>query len=1237
VSWTINENPEIIIDLPATQFVTCDQLANITATASGGSGSGYSYSWSTGSTANNIDVSAGTYVVTVIDGIGCTETGSAEVQFSNSTLDVTFGPSPLACFQGTETLVPIVTGGIGQYTYEWSNGSTGATLTAVAGNYCVTVTDEVNCEVTNCSTILEADPVIVTIPGPITICDGAQTDLIPTVVGGTPGYTYLWSTGSTNNQISEGDGTYSVTVTDSNPNGCTGTASATVIEATPLTGSIQATNVTCLGNSDGELQATVSGSIPGYNYSWSSGGTSSFTFDLGPGTYSLSVTDQIGCVLVLTADITEPALLEVTVPIFSPVSTCFGDANGSAEAVVTGGTAPYDFAWTPGSSSSSTISGLAAGDYTVTVVDANSCFATADVTITEPTPVQIAQTGSVSVTCNGLSNGGATVLASGGTPGYTYFWPVDGSTSATITGLPAGTYTVEAEDANGCPISMTVTVTEPAPLAVTTGSNDVTCFGYTDGLGSANVSGGTIPYTYIWTPFLGNVPNPTGLAPGTYTLVVNDVNGCQATGSITVGEPAEIMISATSTPANCGLPLGSGTVQVDAAGVSPFTYSWDAAAGGQTTLTATSLIPGTYFVTVTDADGCQKTTNVTVGDIPPATLVISNVTNVSCFGAADGTIVSSISGPGTAPYSYQWFTDAGVSIGQTGVSATNLGPGTYYVVVTDANGCISTSPTATITEPTQLTLSVSNTNVTCFGLCNGTGTAVAGGGTLPYTFVWNDPLQQDADIATSLCAGNFSVVLTDANGCSLNSAITVTQPPLLAVTANVTNSNCNQADGSACVTATGGAGGYTYLWDTGANSSCLNNIVAGGYSVTVTDGNGCTVQTSAAVPDIGGPVAVILNQTDALCFGDCNGTALVGLQGGLTGLASVVWDAAAGGQTTPLAGGLCAGTYTVVLTDSVGCSASIAVTIAEPPILQYNLNEFDPICFQDCNGTAEIIVAGGTTPYAYQWQLAGTGNIGGSSSVTGLCAGSYFVMVTDANGCNVSESFVLANPAPVTATVNITDNQCYQSCDGMIEALPVTGVAPFTFQWDAATGNQTSQTALNLCIGSFSGTVIDANGCTVQVSGNITEPTPLLANFGQVGGVSCSGFSNGFAEIIASGGTPGYTYAWTDGQTGALALGLSGGTYCVTVTDGNGCEVTDCVQITEAVQLTLDTYVEDASCYGYCDGGIYVNAIGGTQPLSYQWIAPGMPTTPDLLNVCSDSTWLQLPMPMAVPQVLLVW
>jgi hypothetical protein len=392
---------------------------------------------------------------------------------------------------------------------------------------------------------------------------------------------------------------------------------------------------------------------------------------------------------------------------------------------------------------------------------------------------------------------------------------------------------------------------------------------------------------------------------------------------------------------------------------------------GGTGSTASNLQGGMYYITVTDANGCTASDSFYV--VEPAVLAssISSSTDALCNGSADGT-ASVLSNGGTPALSYNW-----TPIGGTGATASNLPAGSYTVITTDANGCTSMATTV-INEPAPNTATIAPVDVLCNGGNTGSATVTPGGGLAPYTYSWTSG--GTAATENNLSAGTYDVTVTDANGCTSLASVTIAEPTLLTSSTVPVDVLCNSgATGSATVTAGGGTTPYSYSWSSGGTSATENNLAAGNYSVTVTDGNGCT---SVATVTIAEPFQLTSSTVpvDVLCNGGNSGSATVTAGGGIAPY-SYSWTS---GGTSATENNLAAGNYSVTVTDANGCTSLASVTIAEPSLLTSSATPSDALCNGGSTGSATVVAGGGIAPYSYSWSSGGT-----AATENNLAAGNY--------------------------------------------------------------------------------------------------------------------------------------------------------------------------------------------------------------------------------------------------------
>ena len=532
---------------------------------------------------------------------------------------------------------------------------------------------------------------------------------------------------------------------------------------------------------------------------------------------------------------------QITLSISSSANvTCNGGSNGSATALVAGGTGPFTYSWNSAPvQTTATANNLAAGSYTCTCTDQfDMSVATATVSITQP-PALTATSSFINPSCNSVCNGSASVVASGGTAPYTYAWIPSGPTTSTITGRCAGGYTCTITDANGCTTTRSFTLTQPPGITISMNPISATC-GFPNGQITATVSGGPGPYTYSWVPTGGNAATATNLSPGTYTVTVTDANGCTGTALATVGNINGPTISSISFSPNDSICAGQSVqmTPVVTGGTGPYTYNWtnpfnflNCTSCFSPTSTPTSSV--TYTVSVTDANGCTSNGTATIVVGPSVSTSVSS-TDPTC-NQTNGSSAVTITG-GVAPFNILWSNSA------TTPSISNLAAGAYSVNVTDANGCQGQSVFG-LSNVGGPTVSPTSSSTGCSNFNNGSATANATG-LAPFTYLWNTVPAQTTAMATALATGNYLVTVTDNVGCVTVGSANVTSLAgnLFLGIQSYAFSNCAQPTGILYANVAGGTQPYTYAWSNGNTTSTPNALATGTYSLTVTDANGC--QTS---------------------------------------------------------------------------------------------------------------------------------------------------------------------------------------------------------------------------------------------------------------------------------------------------------------------------------------------------------------------------------------------------------
>lgn len=1179
----IGEPPAISLVIGVQNILCFNKNDGIATAIPTGGTAPYNFVWSNGQT-NDIaaNLAANDYTVTVTDANTCSQTAQITITQPNAlSLDATV-QNPACADNNNGAIVLMPDGGTPPYSFNWSNGTTDQNLANLAANtYSVTISDANNCSDTAEFTLTAPLPLAIQSDIGNPNCATSNDGFIQlTVSGGTEPYTYDWDNPLNDNTAVQNNlaaGFQTVVVSDANA--CQQTLTFDLVAPGALLPSVATNPSSCPTAANGSIDLSVSGGTAPYAYDWD--GTLPDIEDPSgvlAGTYGVVVADANGCTTTAEATITAGIDLSINGTVTPP--NCQLSADGQIELNITDGSAPYTFDWTIPLMDTQNPNNVAAGNYTVSVTDANGCSNTATFDVTAP-PALTASHTTTAATCNGTANGSIDLNATGGTAPYTYNWSGTLPDIEDPSGLTAGTYSATVTDNNGCTTTIgDVVVAEPTALSLVLNTNAATC-GNADGDVQATLTGGTAPYTYDWSGTLPDIANPNGVAAGTYSVTVADNNGCTATAAISVSNqdgPTIILLDAQNTV--CGQNNGSIALQINAS--TTYSVIWN---NGSTTETIDNLMAGTYTATVTDSNNCDALQTVTLTDAPAPILNIADSNNATC-GNPNGSIELGVLG-GTSPISITWSHDAALN----DLLANNLPDGTYTATATDANGCtanatavLSNSPSPEIALSTQI-------DETC-GNGNGSLVIDASNGTGNISYDWTGA-NSDTNIANGLSAGAYSVTVSDELGCTATAEFNINNAPAPTLSiVDSTNPACNQANGAISVAANGGAEPYTYAIDaTTQDNGIFDNLTAASYTVTVTDANGCTTTTNGVLTDLAGVAISSIASTDAFC-GNNNGTITVSVSGGTPPL-SYAWSGTS--STAATANNLAAGVYSVTVTDNNGCSASATTTIAQHAAPTLNLIQATNANCGESNGAANISASGeGTLSYAWSGGVAG--NVPDAS---GLAAGTYSVTVTDGNSCTATLPITISNEdAPTIDDIAITPATCSQA-NGEVVISASGGMGILTYTW--ADNVSDSNAASNLMAGTYYVTVSDSNNCqtiaTAIVSGN--EPPQL--SIASVSHASC-GNSNGAVSIEVIGGTGILTYAWTNNVSdNATANNLPAGTYGVTVSDANGCSSNLNIDITASNAPAIDAANIATPTCGNNNGTIELAITGGTPPMAYIW------------------------------------
>ena len=784
------------------------------------------------------------------------------------------------------------------------------------------------------------------------------------------------------------------------------------------------------------------------------------------------------------------------------------------------------------------------------------------------------------------------------------------SGSSTISNLAANTYTLVVTDDNGCIDTASIVLTQPNfPLDLAVSYSNETCRNE-DGTASVSVQGGTPGYSYNWTydydqlqPIFTslNNPNPTASTPnlidvynGWYYITVTDTNSCVEKDSVLIGldSSPEIIASQPIYPLCYG--DSTGQVSVTAINGNP---DYEFAYNGfnyDIVQVFTGLADGTHIFTVRDSLGCIDTTIVEIIQPDPVLADSMLVTPTNCNGDSNGEITAFISG-GTVvnAYSYQWYNPNGGPAYPANLSGitqtlTDLSAGIYTLSVSDDNGCSFTT-TAEVTEPLALsstsfvTSSYNNQDISCFGICDASAQVAPLGGVAPYTFQWSSGSQTDVD--QELCAGTYTIEVTDFNSCVHTATVEITQPSEVSVTIpNVTHIKCAEAStGVAIAEAIGGTpsfNGYTYFWSALNDLSnplslteTLSNVPIGTYQVLVTDLNGCFNTANVIINDddafaLGSPIF-----SDVSCFGYNDGFASLNPING-TPPYSHSWSDPLN-QQTDTAISLSPGTYTNIIYDSEGCEIIASIEIEQPSLLEItSTNVTEVSCYNADDGSIELIAQGGVSPYEYSIDC---NSYGSNSTLGGLNPGIYAACVIDSNGCIVEQENIIIDSQPSQVVIDdleVNDISCFGFNDGSATVTASGGTGSLSYSWS---NSQTSTTANGFSSGLQLVLVTDANGCDVSQSFTIEEPSQIVVDSIIIDNY-CAQVSEAVITVYSYGGTDALSYFVNNNPSPNYEInGLTIGEYNVSIQDVNGCSVDSIVIISDP---NIIAFNDETICLG---------------------------------------------------------
>jgi len=909
---------------------------------------------------------------------------------------------------------------------------------------------------------------------------------------------------------------------------------------------------------------------------------------------------------------------------YSTNISCFNENNGSASIVsIQNGSNDYLYNWNNGDTTNFT-NNLQEGNYYCIVTDKNwqQCSDSIGFTISEP--AELSSTANIiNLTCYGDSNGVATLNVNGGTSPYTETW-----NGGSQYNLQAGDYYYTLTDFNSCTFSDSVHIYQPSQLNSSISSLDITNCESNDGIIDLSVSGGTGTYSYIWSNN-DTTEDLDNLTSGTYSVTITDFNFCSTTNSATINNFNSTLTTSLSSPTYNGYNIqcfggSNGSIFSNTnGGVGSLTYNWS---NGQNTSIDTNLSAGLYSLIVTDSLNCTASDSILLSEPNELTSTYTQ-SNVSCYDVNDGSAIvnffggTSGSSAGDTNYILGW---AGTPLPiylpypQTVFNTSLLPPpynaipaGIYPYTVTDLNGCIIYD-TITIIEPDSLSIALTAPAICCPGGNDGIATAIVNGGTGPYSYLWNGATTQ---VATGLSSGTYSCTVTDSNGCAIQDSITINENAPITASFTLNDPLC-YGDNSGCIytTASGGDGNYTYLWDDplAQTTADICNLSAGTYTCLVTDGCGCihSFSVTLSVPD---EISLNVNSLiDITIYGGNDGFIYISPYGG-SGLLNTSWTSDNGfTSNNEDITNLSAGFYYLEITDSNSCTYLDTVELTQPSSLWINLDlATNTSCFDSCNGALNITANGGDSSYTYNW-TGPNGFTSTNNNLTNLCAGAYIIIVNDGI-TTITETFNIIQPQSITSNLLVDSIICHNDLS-QVEINVWGGTQPFIYNWS----NGSNSYITTVHSGTHSIHVTDQNGCSINQSFSLTNPDSIISITSSTN-INCFGGNNGSISInILNGGISPYNFSDDNGlsyQISNTFSNLLAGNYSFLISDTNGCLGSAYAEVIQPSVLTSTTTAIDASCYGYCDGSVTANALGGTSPYSYTWTNGASNLCPGFYNV----------------------
>lgn len=1070
------------------------------------------------------------------------------------------------------------------------------------------------------------------------------------ITGGVPPFLILWSTGSREEKIENlSDGTYAVTVTDAA--GIVRLSQITLTAPPPL--EITAEEIRqpsyggCIDNNcpdaenDGRILVSVKGGSGTYQFDWTKDGQTflsatddaSVIENLGNGYYTLHVSDAHACVAETGFVLEKIAPLKAEIEA-EKTPGCFGSTDGVLQGKISGGTLPYRLTWEGISDTLSRLENLQAGMYVLTATDALGIQSRHTFHLTEPEPLRITtdqmQQASYPGSEDGIvspikADGRIHVSVSGGTPPYRYRWSgADYKDSigeeAGIDSLLPGSFRLFLTDHAGCMTDTMFVLPYVAPLIGTISvEKPISCFGMSDAVLGADITGGTPPYTLQWYKdgdSLGNRIKLMNAGYGNYRLVVSDSLQVHASYSFLLEQPDSLTLRLFPLAGLChGDSLGKAVAEVRG-GTFPYTYDWylDSELLPCKDSLLTHLETATIGLSVTDRRGCATSDSTSV-TAPTALQVAHTLMPPSYTGSLwksepqpvnDGEIRLYAAG-GTPPYRYEWLN------GDTNSLITQADSGFYQVNVWDRNDC-ETSLSFYLKRTPEL---IAHLDLLAEPLCFDEATAKFSlsvqGGKKPYTYDWyrnGKWIGEDSVLpAEEMRAGLYQITVRDANGIISRDSLRVRQPEPLSASAHIRDASAWQfKNGEIRVEIKGGVPPYNLMWNNGDSGYLLTDIGRGTYSLEVTDAHLCHFNHTYTVnsPDSLHIASMAVQHTTE---NKSDGAIHLNVQGGMPPY-FFRWEDAIGKilqkdsarQGSFAIENISEGIYRFHLTDAGGASLDRLVEVRLLQQLEVSLLIEKEIACHGQNASVQIWIQGGKPPYACVLETPDSVQTfmlynEKAMRMENFAAGNYRISVRDAENTTRSATLFIPQPDPLVVTADIENSEDTAS-DGSFVLRVQGGRPPYRYFWNTGNVCERQDFVRNR---SYWAEVRDGGECSVFIALDSVISEKLRISLTQISDIHCHGEATAALKVEIQNGKPPFRIRWSNNDTTTEIRKLPAGEYWVNVEDANGKTDSAIWPIREPDVLKNHISTQNPSCYGMHDGSIQLRTTGGSGYFIYTW------------------------------------